>query len=177
MRTKYYPHFSLANQVIIYLTSLPPGVEGEKNQRTQTKQLGTWSYTPDSGNKHMYFHYWEVGCVWKRRGESLRSSSLDLRGLDAPRAFPPPQWSSFTSFHPTSGLSLFFFTSWGCLSWEHSKDSRWNFPWQSGSGTLKQKQAQSWSPAITLVMKHHRTSKPKRIFQLGWQPGPNDIIK
>lgn len=30
MRTKYSPHFSLANQVIISLTSLSPGVEGGK---------------------------------------------------------------------------------------------------------------------------------------------------
>lgn len=65
-------------------------LKGGKNQRTQTKQLGTWSYTPNSDNKHMYFHYWEVGCVWKRMGESLRSSSPDLWGLGAPRAFPPP---------------------------------------------------------------------------------------
>lgn len=48
MQTKYDPHFSLANQVIIQLTSLSPGVEGGEKKSKNSNQTA-WHMVIHSG--------------------------------------------------------------------------------------------------------------------------------
>lgn len=122
-----------------------------------------WSYTPDSGNSNVCFRRREVGCAWRSMGRIL------LPWACRPRTPPAPTHTTeaLRILPPHFQIVILPLHTEGCLFWEHTNNRCWNFPWQSRSNTFKQEQAQRWSPATTLVMKHHRTFKPNDDFPTG----------
>lgn len=125
-----------------------------KTQTAPTRQLGTWSYAPVSGNTDMDFLITESLGVYLAWGKSLGSSSLALRALPAPRVFPPP----CDGFPPQ--MVTFPFHTLGMPFGGTYQRHLLKVPTKFQDPALEQEEARSWLPATTPATKHHRPLKP-----------------